>query len=219
MVKIPEFLTDPQEIERKSMEIISGLVPELDRLPPLERAVVMRVVHTTGDPAAARLLRFSPGACEAGVAAIKRGAKLFTDVQMLLAGVSKRVLARFGMEPCCYISQPEVAATAAATGLTRAMLAVRRAGQELNGAVVCIGNAPTALFELLRLVQEEGVRPGLVIGTPVGFVGAAESKELLQEVMPEGPYITVTGTRGGSTIAAAILNALLYEAEKEEEAE
>ena len=128
---------------------------------------------------------------------------------MVRTGINKKKLASFGGEVHCLVADPDIAARAKKEGVTRSMVAMRQFGKDLNGSIVAIGNAPTALFEVLRLVHEEGIRPACVVGIPVGFVGAAESKAELAE---NGivPYITVAGTKGGSPIAAAAVNAMMY---------
>lgn len=203
-----EIIKNPHEIEKKSMEIIDGLIPELQQLPIEVRNVIKRVVHTTGDPEYAKIVQISPGAIEAGINAIRAGKNVVTDVNMLKSGVSAKTLNKFGGVVNCYINDPKVAEEAKNTGLTRAIMAMRMAKEEMEGAIIAIGNAPTALFEIMDMIKRGELNPGLIVGTPVGFVGARESKELLTE-MPV-PYITVIGNKGGSTIAASIVNAILY---------
>lgn len=202
-----EFIKDPKAIEDTSMDIIENELPELKGLPEGERQVIKRIIHTTGDVNIAPLVKIHPDAVEAGIKAIRAGRPVFTDVQMLRAGISPVKLDQFKMETICLIKDPEVAAEAKRTGRTRAMVAMSVAAPKLDGGIIAIGNAPTALFELCDMIKEGKIKPALVIGTPVGFVGAKESKEVLVEMSV--PYITVTGTRGGSTIAVAALNALL----------
>ncbi|GAB4250308.1 MAG: hypothetical protein Kow00122_07810 [Thermoleophilia bacterium] len=194
----------PAEIERKSFEIIEGLIPQLD-LSPAERAVVVRVVHATGDPSLASQLVFSPGAVERGVAALAAGRPVVTDVNMVRAGVSPS-LGRVGVQAHCLVGARETAERAEADGVTRSVAAIREFGPRLNGAIVAVGNAPTALLETVRLFEEEGIEPALVVGVPVGFVAAAESKEALAG---SGlAHVTLPGLRGGTPIAVAVVNAL-----------
>ena len=150
-----------------------------------------------------------PEAIDRAIEALKAGAHIYTDVEMVRTGINKKKLASFGGEVHCLVADPDVAVRAKAEGITRSMVAMRQFGKDLDGNIVAIGNAPTALFEVLRLVREEGIRPACIVGIPVGFVGAAESKAALAE---NGivPYITVEGTKGGSPIAAAAINALMY---------
>lgn len=203
-----EIIWNPKEIEKKSMEIIEGYL-SAHSWSPLERDIVKRVVHTTGDPDIVELMRIHPEAARIGREALLCGKNVFTDVNMLKAGINRQRLAGWGGQVHCTISEPAVVEEAARLGITRASAAMRLFGEDLNGSVVAIGNAPTALFELLSLIDKGLARPALIVGTPVGFVGAAESKELLVETSPV-PFISVAGTRGGSPIAASIINALLY---------
>ncbi len=197
-------MESPAEIEGKSFQIISQLLPDLP-LTPAERSVVVRVVHATGDPALASHLVFSPGAVERGVAALADGAAVICDVNMVRSGLAPS-LRRLGMEPVCLVEAPETISLAAREGVTRSVAAMRVAREQLDGGIVVIGNAPTALLEVVRLGREEGVRPALVVGVPVGFVAAAESKEALTS--SELTHITMPGLRGGTPIAVAIVNAL-----------
>jgi precorrin-8X/cobalt-precorrin-8 methylmutase len=202
------IISDPQQIEKKSFEIIEGLLAGKGLASP-DKDVIVRVVHATADPDFADAMRFSPGAAEAGIAALRAGCAVITDVKMLKSGISM-VNSGTPSEVFCFISDDDTADSAKEAGTTRAAASMRKAHEMglLNGAIVAIGNAPTALFELIRLVQEEGARPALVIGVPVGFVGAAESKEELAKVT-EVPFITCLGKKGGSPVGASALNALI----------
>ena len=202
-----EFIQNPRAIEDTSMDIIEQCLPWLREFPEGERQIIRRIVHTTGDPAIAELIKIHPDAVAAGLKALRDGKAIFTDVQMLRSGISPVRLEEFGIETMCLIKEPEVVAEAKRTGKTRAMIAMAKAAPKLDGGVIAIGNAPTALFELCAMIQRGEIKPALVVGTPVGFVGAKESKELLVETPV--PYVTIEGTRGGSTIAVAALNALL----------
>jgi len=194
----------PAAIEGKSFEIITRLLPDL-AVGPKERSVIIRIVHATGDPALASQLAFSKGAVEAGVAAITAGVPVMCDVNMVRSGIMPS-LRRLGVDVRCLIEDPETIALAKAEGVTRSVAAMRVARDQLEGAIVAIGNAPTALLEVVRLAREEGVRPALVVGVPVGFVAAAESKEALLASGLE--YVTLPGLRGGTPIAVATVNAL-----------
>jgi precorrin-8X/cobalt-precorrin-8 methylmutase len=196
----------PHEIEVRSMAIIDGLLPPGDWTSG-ERTVVKRLVHTSGDPSLATAVRFSPGAVENGVAALRAGAAVFTDTHMVRIGVNKDRIAVLGGTVECLIADPAIAADATRSGRTRAACAMRAFGARLGGAVVALGNAPTALREVLALADEGVARPALVIGMPVGFVDAAESKDAL--ISSDLPFIAIEGTRGGSPLAAATVNALL----------
>ncbi|BDG61562.1 precorrin-8X methylmutase [Caldinitratiruptor microaerophilus] len=207
MTLVERYGLPPEEIERRSFEIIRGLVPDLSGTPE-EQQVRVRMVHAAGDPTIARDVHIHPRAVEAGVEALRSGAPIVTDVRMIAVGVSPGHCERLGVRVECMLDHPDVAARARAEGTTRAIAAVRLWGPRLDGAVVAIGNAPTALLALLDLVDAGVCRPALVVGTPVGFVNAAESKEELRR-RDAVPSITVAGWRGGSTLAVAALNALL----------
>jgi len=206
-----KFITDPRKIERKSMEIIKEIIGEMPgerAFPPEAETVIKRIVHTTADPAYVSITHFSPEVFAAARKALQQqGCRIVCDTRMIEAGINKALLAHRGGEIACFVDDGEVAAQAAAEGITRSMAAMRRAVRLFPEGIYVIGNAPTALFELLRLVEEGLARPALVIGVPVGFVGAAESKEALLQA--KLPAITVQGHRGGSTVAVAIVNALL----------
>ena len=196
----------PHEIERESFRIIRAeLGPHTFSEQELE--VVVRVIHATADFEFGRTLRFHPEALSQGVAALRRGCAIVADVQMVQVGISDDLLARLGGCTICDIRQPSVAEAARQLGLTRACVSMRRNARHLYHGIAAIGNAPTALFEVIRLVREEDVRPALIVGVPVGFVKAAESKDELLSL--DVPYITVIGRKGGSSVAAAIINALL----------
>ena len=203
-----DFIKEPMAIENRSMELIA---PHLEGLGLDERATKLysRLIHASGDVGYAPITRVHPEAIDRAIEALKAGAHIYTDVEMVRTGINKKKLASFGGEVHCLVADPDVAARAKAEGITRSMVAMRQFGKDLDGNIVAIGNAPTALFEVLRLVREEGIRPACIVGIPVGFVGAAESKAALAE---NGivPYITVEGTKGGSPIAAAAINALMY---------
>jgi len=197
----------PHEIEARSFEIIESLT-DLSRFTPAEKALVQRVIHATGDPSFAELLAWSPGAVEAGVEAFRAGAPVVTDVEMARAGVSKARAAKLGSEVHCFLNAPGVPDEARQRGVTRSIVATERAAAVCPHAVFAFGNAPTALFRLLELVDEGPARPRLVIGVVVGFVGAAESKEALM-ARPDLAWIAVRGNKGGSNVAAACVNALM----------
>ena len=198
----------PDQIETRSFEIIAGLLPDLDQSAP-EWPIVQRIVHTTGDPSIAGLLRIHPKAVESGVRALRAGRTIITDVKMLAAGINRRLADRLGCEVVCAIDDPAAVELARVRGITRGAAAMIHLRSRIPGAVVAIGNAPTALFALLDSLDDGLAAPALIVGTPVGFVGAAESKAELVQVTPPAPYVTVEGTRGGSTIAVATVNALL----------
>jgi precorrin-8X/cobalt-precorrin-8 methylmutase len=182
-------------------------------------AVVRRVIHATADFEFKSLMRFSPDAIDAGVRALRAGCPLLVDVKMIAAGLNEERLAAYGCAIHGFISDDDVIATAKAERSTRAIEAMRKAHRLglLDGAVVAIGNAPTALLEVARLVREQGARPALVIGVPVGFVSAAESKDVACELPI--PFIVARGRKGGSPIAVAIVHALLLLSAQREQVE
>jgi len=200
----------PEEIEAESFRIIDDEAGP-HQWPPAQWQIVRRVIHTSADFDYCRTILMSDDAVSAGVAALKGGRGLVTDTTMALSGINKRALALHGVVAACFVADAEVAVQAAQQGITRSIVAMRRAAADPKNGIFVIGNAPTALFELLRQVREEGQRPALVVGFPVGFVGAAESKEELVSVAREYgvPFITARGRKGGSNVAAAVINALL----------
>lgn len=203
------FILDPGQIETESMRIIrSGLTRSwsVDEYP-----VVERLIHTTGDPSLEQFIAIHPQAVACGLKALQEGANVITDVEMVRAGIAKAKLKSLGGTVENYLNAPGVAEQAKAWGITRSMTAFRLHSERLRGSIVAIGNAPTALLEVLRLAENPETRPALIIGIPVGFVGAKESKDLLWE-RAELPSITVLGTRGGSPLAATVVNALIYTA-------
>ena len=204
----------PADIERTSLSIITAELAQMGLTPPPDTApVVLRVIHTTADFDYARNLRFTPGAVAAGVAALQAGTPIITDTNMALAGITKPGLARLGTQALCYMADPEVAAQAKAQGTTRAVASMEQAAAQHPGALLAVGNAPTALLTIARQIQA-GLRPALVIGVPVGFVNVVESKQqLLAVCQAHGvPAIVALGRKGGSNVAAAICNALVYSA-------
>lgn len=195
----------PQEIEGKSFEMITEELGEhpftTDQYP-----VVQRVIHASADFELGRSMVFHPRAIEAGIEAIRNGKKLVADVQMVQVGISKDRIQKFGGDVSVYISDPDVIEEAKRLNTTRAIISIRKAIKEAEGGIYAIGNAPTALLELIRLVKEGVTKPGLIIGMPVGFVSAAESKDELRKL--DIPFITNIGRKGGSTVVVAAVNAL-----------
>lgn len=204
----------PADIERTSMAIIAeelamrGIV-----IPPEHEAVVRRVIHATADFDYAENLCFTPDAVRFGTEALAGGAPIVTDTNMALAGISKPSLAKLSGTAHCYMADPVIAALARTQGTTRAAASMLYAAECYPGAVFAIGNAPTALMTLTQRIQD-GLRPALIIGVPVGFVNVVESKEALFSVCTTYgvPAIVAMGRKGGSGVAAAICNALLYTA-------
>ena len=197
----------PAEIEARSMEIIARELGER-QFPADQLPVIKRVIHTSADFDYADNLVFSPGAVEKGIAAIKSGCTIVTDTKMAYSGVNKKVLEKFGGRAVCFMSDPDVAAEARERGETRATVSMERAAELEGPVILAVGNAPTALVRACQLMDEGKLSPALVIGVPVGFVNVVESKQLLL-TMPV-PYIAARGRKGGSNVAAAICNAMLY---------
>ncbi len=202
--------SSPTEIERRSMEIIEAELGPTPELSAPERAVLKRVVHTTADLDYRRNLKFSDDAVELGLEALRAGAVIVTDTNMALAGISKPTLKALRCEAVCYMAAPEAAERAEMNGTTRASAAMDMAAEtyENRNVIFAVGNAPTALLRLCELAENGGISPALVIGAPVGFVNVERSKERLTR---SGlPYIAAMGRKGGSAVAAAVCNALLY---------
>lgn len=197
----------PEEIERRSFEIITELLG--DRQPPAETAhIVKRVIHTTADLEYADTLYFSENAAQILSQALAEGAHVVTDTQMALSGINKKALASFGGQVHCFMSDEDVARQARERGVTRACVSMEKAASLTVPLIFAIGNAPTALLRLDELIREGAVSPRMVIGVPVGFVNVVSSKE---RIMTAGvPCIVARGRKGGSNVAAAIVNAGLY---------
>lgn len=196
----------PMEIEARSFEIIGQ---ELKR--PLDETlapIIKRVIHTTADFDYAENLCFSEGVVEKALRAIEAGAAIVTDTTMAMSGINKKVLSRHGGEAFCFIGDPDVAEAARTAGTTRAVQAMEKAAKLDRPLIFAIGNAPTALIHLYEMISEGRLAPRLVIGVPVGFVNVVQSKELFMTA--DVPYIVARGRKGGSNVAAAICNALLY---------
>ena len=211
----PEFsYTRPGEIEARSMELIRAeLGPH--SFTPAQLPLVLRVIHATADFSFKESLYFSPGSVEAGLDALGAGATLVTDTNMALAGISKPSLRALGCRALCFMADPQVAQTARSRGVTRAVVSMEKAAALPGPLILAVGNAPTALIRLCELMEEnEAFRPALIFGVPVGFVNVVESKELLEDTCRRlgVPCILARGRKGGSTVAAALCNALLYTA-------
>lgn len=205
-----DYIRDGAEIYRRSFATIRAEA-DLSRFAPEEERVAVRVVHACGMVEVAADLEFSPGAVASARQALQDGAPILCDSRMVAHGVTRQRLPR-GNEVLCFLDDPVVADLAAKIGNTRSAAGLELWRDRLDGAVVAIGNAPTALFHLLEILDETAARPACVIGMPVGFVGAAESKEAL---VADGrvPYVTIKGRKGGSAMTAAALNAIASEAE------
>jgi precorrin-8X/cobalt-precorrin-8 methylmutase len=202
-----EYIHDPTLIEQESFRQIRALT-ELEHLSIEAQQVVMRVVHSVGIPSVAAQVKLSENACQAGIQALKNGATILCDVEMVKQGITKRMIKT---APLCFLNAEGVPERAKATGETRTMAALTDWLPYLEGSVVVIGNAPTALFRLLEMIDQSAPKPALIIAMPVGFVGAAESKQALwnchQQLGIE--CITLLGREGGSAVSSASCNALL----------
>lgn len=197
----------PADIERRSMEIIEEELGDII-LPPDEKAIIKRVVHTTADFDYVRNLRFSPGAVRRGLEALKRGCTIVTDTNMACMGISAPGLNKLGAGKVCYMADSDVAQAAREQGTTRAQASMDKAAKLTGPLIIAVGNAPTALLRLKELIEARRIDPDLIIAVPVGFVNVVYAKE---EIMKAGvPYITALGRKGGSNVAAAICNALIY---------
>lgn len=205
-VQIQKFL--PEEIEKRSFEIITEELGGIE-LNPAEAPVIKRVIHTTADFDYLHNLCFSPNAVEKMRRSLQEGAVIVTDTQMVWSGINKKKLAKYGSEAICFMSDEDVAAQAKKDGTTRASVSMEKAARMINKKIIfAIGNAPTALIKIYELVHERKLQPEGIIGVPVGFVNVVEAKELIMQT--KCPYIVARGRKGGSNVAAAICNALLY---------
>lgn len=199
----------PMEIEKRSFEIISSVLADMNvTLDPENEPVIKRVIHTTADFDYVNNLVFSEGAVKKGIEALKSGCDIVTDTQMARSGISKAALSSLGGQAHCFMSDEDVAAEAKARDVTRAAVSMEKAAGLTKPLIFAIGNAPTALIALDELIKAGRLEPELVIGVPVGFVNVVESKELI--IASEVPHIVARGRKGGSNVAAAIVNALLY---------
>lgn len=197
----------PAEIEHRSFEIIEE---ELGReLDPVQKPIIKRVIHTTADFSYADTLCFSDGAVEAGLAALREGCDIVTDTNMGKSGINKTRLAQYGGEVHCFMADEDVAKEAKSRSITRAVVSMEKSVTLGKDMIYAIGNAPTALIRLYELIAEGRIHPKLIIGVPVGFVNVVEAKELIMTA--DVPYIIARGRKGGSNVAAAICNALLYQ--------
>ncbi|WP_433342865.1 precorrin-8X methylmutase [Micromonospora sp. CA-111912] len=211
-----DYVTDGAVIYADSFATIRAEA-DLTRVPADAEKVAVRMIHACGQTDLTRDLVIHPGLVTAARAALDAGAPILTDAHMVAAGVTRARLPRDN-EVRCFLREPEVPALARAWGTTRSAAAVSLWAEHVEGAVVAFGNAPTALFHLLEMLRDGAPRPAAIIGTPVGFIGAAESKQALIDLAADAPgldvpYLVVTGRRGGSALAASALNALAQEAE------
>lgn len=210
------YIKVPQDIEKRSFEIIEEELGEKrEKFDEKALPIVKRVIHTTADFEYADLIEFQNGAIESGMEALKDGCKIYCDTNMIVNGLSKLVLGKFNCSAYCLVSDDEVIKEAKERGVTRSIVGMEKAGKDENTKIFLIGNAPTALYQLKEMIERKEIeKPALVVGVPVGFVGAAESKEAFKELGL--PYITINGRKGGSTVAVSILHGILYQMYKRE---
>ena len=197
----------PNDIEKRSMEIIAEELGEV-KLDEEKLSIIKRVIHTSADFDYVRTLHFSEDAVQKALEALKNGATIVTDTNMAKAGINKAGMDKLGCKAVCYMADPDVAAQAKIEGSTRAAACMEKACLIEGPVIIAIGNAPTALVRLDELIKEGKIKPELIIGVPVGFVNVVEAKELIMQAGV--PYIVARGRKGGSNVAAAICNALIY---------
>lgn len=201
-------IVKPMDIEKRSFEIITEILGER-KLEPENELVIKRVIHTTADFDYADNLAFSDGAVAKGIEALRGGCHVVTDTSMAMSGINKTTLGKLGGQVHCFIADPDVAKEAKERGMTRSAVSMKHAAMLEQPCIFAIGNAPTALIALHELITAGKVNPALIIGVPVGFVNVVESKELIMG--DNVPYIVARGRKGGSNVAAAICNAMLYQ--------
>lgn len=197
----------PNDIEKRSMEIIAEELGEV-KLDEEKLSIIKRVIHTSADFDYVRTLHFSEDAVQKALEALKNGATIVTDTNMARAGINKAGMDKLGCKAVCYMADPDVAAQAKIEGSTRAAACMEKACLIEGPVIIAIGNAPTALVRLDELIKAGKIKPELIIGVPVGFVNVVEAKELIMQAGV--PYIVARGRKGGSNVAAAICNALIY---------
>ncbi|WP_099189810.1 cobalt-precorrin-8 methylmutase [Tepidibacter mesophilus] len=207
-----KYIKNPSEIEVKSFEIIQGIIDEIrpgyEFKNEIEEKIIKRCIHTTADFEYLDILKISENAVDKLVDALKSGATIYTDTNMVLSGINKRKLKTLGCDIKCFVADAEVAKIAKEKKMTRSMAAVEKAASEKGRKIFVMGNAPTALYKVMEMKDEGKLNPDAIIGVPVGFVGAAESKDELEK--SDNEYILAKGRKGGSNLAAAIVNAVLY---------
>lgn len=207
---MPDYIMQPMEIENKSFEIIWEEMEERDKAKfnDKEIKVIQRIIHTSADFEYAKLTKFINMPIENAMKSLQQGTKIYVDTNMIKAGLNKRVLSRLGCEIVNYVADDDVRKEAYERDTTRSIVSIEKACKRENIKIFVIGNAPTALFSLMEMIQEGYGKPDFVIAVPVGFVGAAESKKAFMDF--NIPSVVVEGRKGGSTIAVSVLNAILY---------
>ena len=198
----------PMDIEKRSFEIIAEILGNTP-LDPENEPVIKRVIHTTADFEYVQNLVFSDHAVQTGIEALRGGCDIVTDTQMARSGINKTILSKLGGQVHCFMSDPDVAEEAKARGITRAIVSMEKASRLPKPCIFAVGNAPTALISLHEQIQSGLLKPALVIGVPVGFVNVVESKDMI--IQSSVPHIVARGRKGGSNVAAAICNAMLYQ--------
>lgn len=210
------YIKKPEDIEKRSFEIITEELGEkIKKFSGEELPVVKRVIHTTADFEYADLIEFLGNPISSAREVLSGGCKIYCDTNMIVNGLSKNILKKFNCMPYTLVSDAEVSKEAKERGVTRSIVGMEHAGKDRDTKIFLIGNAPTALYKLKEMIEKKEIeKPALVIGVPVGFVGAAESKEMFKNT--EVPYITINGRKGGSTVAVSILHGILYQIYKRE---
>lgn len=211
-----DYIKKPEDIEKRSFEIITEeLGKKSEKFTSQELPIVKRVIHTTADFEYADLIEFINNPVKFGSEALSKGCKIYCDTNMIVNGLSKMILKKYNCVPYSLVSDEEVAEEAKKRGITRSIVGMEHAGKDKETKIFLIGNAPTALYKLKEMIEKKEIeKPSLVVGVPVGFVGAKESKEVFKNTGV--PYITVNGRKGGSTVAVSILHGILYQIYKRE---
>ena len=210
------YIKKPEDIEKRSFEIITEELGEkVKKFTEEELPIVKRVIHTTADFEYADLIEFLGNPISSAKKVLSGGCKIYCDTNMIVNGLSKTILKKFNCIPYTLVSDAEVSKEAKARGVTRSIVGMEHAGKDKETKIFLIGNAPTALYKLKEMIEKNEIeKPALVVGVPVGFVGAKESKDVFKDT--KVPYITINGRKGGSTVAVSILHGILYQIYKRE---
>lgn len=210
------YIKKPEDIEKRSFEIITEELGEkIKKFTEEELPIVKRVIHTTADFEYADLIEFLEDPISSAKEVLSGGCKIYCDTNMIVNGLSKNILKKFNCIPYTLVSDAEVSKEAKARGVTRSIVGMEHAGKDKETKIFLIGNAPTALYKLKEMIEKNEIeKPALVVGVPVGFVGAKESKDIFKDT--KVPYITINGRKGGSTVAVSILHGILYQIYKRE---
>lgn len=211
-----DYIKKPEDIEKRSFEIITEeLGDRVLKFSEKELPIVKRVIHTTADFEYADLVKFLNNPIESAEKALKKGCRIYCDTNMIVNGLSRMILKKYNCVPYSLVSDEEVAKEAKERGITRSIVGMEHAGKNKETKIFLIGNAPTALYKLKEMIiNKEIEKPALVVGAPVGFVGAADSKKIFKNM--DIPYITIDGRKGGSTVTVSILHGILYQIYKRE---